>query len=55
MFQDSPPGVTALAASSQLAITIIPDLETSTPASPLFREPIHILDIRDVRFTKIQN
>jgi hypothetical protein len=55
MFQDSAPGDTALAASSQVEITIKPDLETSTPASPVFKEPIHILDIGDVRFTKVQN
>jgi hypothetical protein len=36
-------------------ITIIPDLETSTPASPVFEKPIYILDIRDVRFIKVQN
>ncbi|XP_033610358.1 uncharacterized protein LOC111871971 isoform X2 [Cryptotermes secundus] len=44
---DSDPTVTGHAASSQVEITIIPDLETSTPASPVFKEPIHILDIRD--------
>ncbi|PNF34960.1 hypothetical protein B7P43_G15616, partial [Cryptotermes secundus] len=44
---DSDPRVTGLAASSQVEITIIPDLVTSTPASPVFKEPIHILDIRD--------
>jgi hypothetical protein len=33
-------------------ITIEPDIAASTPASPLFAEPIYILDIKQVRIKK---
>ncbi|XP_021934574.1 cadherin EGF LAG seven-pass G-type receptor 2-like isoform X4 [Zootermopsis nevadensis] len=39
------PGDTGL--SSVVQITLTPNLEVSTPQSPLFKEPIHILDIKD--------
>jgi hypothetical protein len=52
MFQDIAPEATEFALSSEVQITITPDLEASTPASPRFSEPIHILDIKDVRFMK---
>jgi hypothetical protein len=35
-----------------VTITIEPDIAASTPASPVFDEPIHILDIRQVKFVK---
>jgi hypothetical protein len=52
MFQDENPGTTGCQRSSPVEITITPDLEVSTPASPLFGEPIYILDINYVRFMK---
>jgi hypothetical protein len=35
-----------------MTITIEPYIEASTPASPLFEEPIYILDIKQVRIKK---
>jgi hypothetical protein len=35
-----------------MTITIVPDINASTPASPLFSEPIYILDIKQVRIKK---
>jgi hypothetical protein len=53
MLQDVPPdGRADPELSSELSITIKPDIAASTPASPLFSEPIYILDIREVRFPK---
>jgi len=50
MFQDISPEDTEHSLSSEVEVTIIPDLEASTPSSPLFENPIYILDIADVRF-----
>jgi hypothetical protein len=38
--------------TSEMNITIVPDIAASTPASPLFGELIYILDIRQVRIRK---
>jgi len=35
-----------------MTIIIEPDVDASTPESPLFDEPIYILDIRGVRIKK---
>jgi hypothetical protein len=35
-----------------MSITIVPDIAASTPASPLFSEPIYILEIKEVRIRK---
>jgi hypothetical protein len=32
-----------------VTITLVPDIAASTPASPVFAEPIYILDIRQVK------
>ena len=51
MLQDvAPDGVREL--MSEVSITLEPDIEASTPASPLFSEPIYILDIKEVRYVK---
>jgi hypothetical protein len=48
MFQDVAPGATEFELSSEVQITLTPNLEDSTSLSPLFREPIHYLDTKDV-------
>lgn len=42
----APDGVADGVLMSEVSITLEPDIEASTPASPLFSEPIYILDIR---------
>jgi hypothetical protein len=50
MLQDvSPAGYNDPELTNEVIITIQPNIDASTPASPLFEEPIYILDMREVR------